>query len=74
MQESDFLNKIKQISEVQVNLEFDNELNNQELFDSLALMSIAAWVSDTFNININVSELEKIGTLDKLYQFILNKS
>jgi acyl carrier protein len=73
MQELDFLNQIKQISEVQVNLTFDNELNNQELFDSLALMSIAAWVSDTFDININVSELEKIGTLDKLYQFILKK-
>jgi acyl carrier protein len=74
MQELDFLNQIKQITEVQVNLTFDNELNNQELFDSLALMSIAAWVFDNFDININVSELEKIGTLDKLYQFILKKS
>jgi acyl carrier protein len=62
--ELDFLNQVKQITETQLNITIDADLNNQEHFDSLALMSIAAWVSDNYNLNINVLDLQKIGTLN----------
>ena len=69
LSELDFLSQIKKITEIESNLTLDTNLNDLE-FDSLAFMSISAWFTDTFNINVNVSDLQKIQTLDNLYKLI----
>ena len=70
LSELDFLSQIKKITEIESNLTLDTNLNDLEEFDSLAFMSISAWFTDTFNINVNVSDLQKIQTLDNLYKLI----
>jgi acyl carrier protein len=68
--EIDFLNHLTKITEVNINLTLDTKLNNTEIFDSLALMSIAAWCSDTLKKNISVTDLEKIDTIDDLLKLM----
>lgn len=68
--ESEFLKQLKKITEVETELTLATNLNNLEIFDSLALMSIAAWFTDNYRININVTDLEKLGSLSNLYKLI----
>jgi acyl carrier protein len=70
LSELDFLSQIKKITEIESHLTLDTNLTNLDEFDSLALMSISAWFTDTFNINVNVSDLQKIQTLENLYKLI----
>ena len=70
LSEEDFMSQIKKITEVDESLTLEMSLNNLELFDSLALMSIAAWYSDTYKKYMSVSELEKLDTLFNLYKLV----
>ncbi len=67
--EEEFLNQLENITETKL-LSLDLKLNNNSLFDSLSLMTIAAWISDNFNINIKVADLEKMNDLNELYILI----
>ena len=70
LSELDFLSQIKKITEIESDLTLDTNLTNIDEFDSLALMSISAWFTDTFNINVNVSDLLKLQNLNNLYKLI----
>jgi acyl carrier protein len=70
LSELDFLSQIKKITEIESDLTLDTNLTNIDEFDSLALMSISAWFTDTFNINVNVSDLQKLQNLNSLYKLI----
>jgi acyl carrier protein len=70
LSELDFLSQIKKITEIESDLTLDTNLTNINEFDSLALMSISAWFTDTFNINVNVSDLQKLQNLNSLYKLI----
>ena len=70
LSELDFLSQIKKITEIESDLTLDTNLTNIDEFDSLALMSISAWFTDTFNINVNVSDLQKLQNLNNLYKLI----
>ena len=68
--EKTFLEQLTKITETTSQLNFETSLSSNEIFDSLSLMSIAAWISDNFNKNIKVSDLEKLSDLRQLYILI----
>ena len=70
LSELDFLSQIKKITEIESDLTLDTNLTNIDEFDSLALMSISACFTDTFNINVNVSDLQKLQNLNNFYKLI----
>lgn len=67
------MNEIIFIEKMKILLECDQEINlncrfsDFDAYDSLTLMSISAWLSDEYKIEISVDELEKLEKLNDLY-------
>lgn len=74
MSENEFLNKIKNITGSTLEYNVEMKLNNYEEFDSLDLMSISAWLSDSYSLEISVLELQNMENLKELFDVITNKS
>ena len=72
--ENEFLNCIRKITGSNLDYNIEMKLNNYEEFDSLDLMSISAWVSDTYDLELPVSELQNMENLKELFEAIANKS
>jgi acyl carrier protein len=65
-----FLEKLKDIIEVEVELKLDMKFSELENIDSLTHMTISAWISDKYEKKISVYEIEKIETIEELYNLI----
>ena len=67
-----FLAKLKEIIDVDFEVELNMKFSEIENVDSLTYMTISAWISDKFEIKITVLEIEKMTTLEDLYNFLNN--
>jgi acyl carrier protein len=67
-----FLAKLKEIIDVDFEVEFNMKFSEIENVDSLTYMTISAWISDKFEIKITVLEIEKMTTIEDLYNFLNN--
>lgn len=67
-----FLAKLKEIIDVDFEVELNMKFSEIENVDSLTYMTISAWISDKFEIKITVLEIEKMTTIEDLYNFLNN--
>lgn len=67
-----FLAKLKEIIDVDFEVELNMKISEIENVDSLTYMTISAWISDKFEIKITVLEIEKMTTIEDLYNFLNN--
>jgi acyl carrier protein len=65
-----FAEAIERSSEVNI----EDDFKSYEEWDSLAILSLLAVVDEEYGVNFSSSQLEKMKTVEDIYEFILDKS
>ena len=69
-----FLKRFVEAIERADEIKMEDEFRNYEEWDSLASLSLVSMLDDEYGININHNELEKMNTVNDIYDFIMAKS
>jgi hypothetical protein len=69
MEKELFLIEFSKLIETEQDLNFNTNLKSLPDYDSLTLMSIAAWISDVFSLNCNVYDIEDFHTIIDFYNY-----
>lgn len=72
MDKNVFLTEFARITESSSILTFGTQLVEIEGYDSLLEMTIAAWISDSFNKKCTASQVGNFLTIDDVYTYIFN--
>ena len=70
MNTQDFLLKLQEELEEEVTLQPETNLKSLESYDSLALLTIIAFVDETFNKKVEAKHFKDIKTIDDLMMVI----
>ncbi len=63
-----FLDKLKKIIEVDIELTLSMKFSDIDGIDSLSYMVISAWISDNFKVKISATEIENLTSLEDLFK------
>ncbi len=70
MEKKYFLEELKNVLDLNQELNFEDKLLELEDYDSLVQMSVAAWVSDSCDIECKVSDVSNFTTVEDIFNFI----
>jgi len=62
-----FIEQLKKIIEVEQSLTFESRFSEIDNIDSLTYMTISAWMSDKFGTKISAIDIEKMTTIQDLF-------
>ncbi|MCB5234429.1 MAG: acyl carrier protein [Candidatus Cloacimonetes bacterium] len=70
----DFLTELAELIEIEDELSLDSNLKDYEEFDSMAIMSLVAFVHKNFGKQYNARQLNQIDTVESLVELIGKES
>jgi acyl carrier protein len=62
-----FFLQLQKLIEIDTILFSDSKLSELDNIDSLTYMSISAWLSDKFDVKISPQDIEKMSTIQELF-------
>jgi acyl carrier protein len=71
---NDFMVKLADLIEIEEELSLDSNLKDYDEFDSMAIMSLVAFIHKNFGKQFNARQLNQIETVDSLVELIGKES
>lgn len=70
MKKEDFIKELVEELEIESKLTFDTDLKSLDEWDSMTVMMLIGYVSDSFDVKLTAEDIEKLTTVDSLVQKI----
>lgn len=71
---NEFMVKLAELIEIEDGLSLDSNLKDYEEFDSMAIMSLVAFIHKNFGMQFNARQLNQVDTVESLVKLIGNDS
>lgn len=70
MKKQEFINKLKEELEVEIEVTIDTSIKDLDEWDSLGAMILIAFVSDSFGVTLSADDIKNISTFKSLIELI----
>jgi len=70
MKKQEFINKLKEELEVEIEVTIDTSIKDLDEWDSLGAMILIAFVSDSFGVTLSADDIKNISTFKSLIERI----
>ena len=70
MKKQEFINKLKEELEVEIEVTIDTSIKDLDEWDSLGAMTLIAFVSDSFGVTLSADDIKNISTFKSLIERI----
>ncbi len=71
---NEFMVKLAELIEIEDDLSLDSNLKDYEEFDSMAIMSLVAFIHKNFGKQFNARQLNQVDTVESIVELIGNDS
>lgn len=70
MKKQEFINKLKEELEVEIEVTIDTSIKDLDEWDSMCAMILIAFVSDSFGVTLSADDIKNISTFKSLIERI----